>query len=347
MTINQLVEESGAQMRIFDLGRRITKISKKDFADFEQLGKAYPTPYLKHAWIAVLSWNPKKAGQHNIWFLKLPLDEQNILQPGPRDAFLQHWLRVVADPDKEHGEAPCSFKPDQNRMAYFHAVSLITLAQPATQYYATARAYLSGDLGWDNWQQLGLQGLAEVVARIAEDNNERLLAQAIGQMPAVPRNVLLGYLENSQPGHELTVAINDCLSTVVAAGPQAADLAAFARALSNSVNEQQRQLLLQAILAHPVSQSVEVLAAIGSRCWHDLEGELLKAYLECLAVNEQGDNAFMALVADLMTLAGMRERILTVFRSPERSDALSRAIGKLMNLVSANTGSGPGGGSVQ
>lgn len=339
MTISQLVEKSGAQMRIFDLGRRIEKISKKDFAEFEQLAKAYPTPYLKHAWVAILSWNPKKAGQHNIWFLKLPLDEQNILQPGPRDAFLQHWLRVVADPDKEHGESPYSFKPDQNRMAYFHALSLMTLGQPATQYYATARAYLSGDLGWQNWQQLGLQGLAEVVARIDEDNNGRLLASAIGQTPSVPRNLLLGYLENSQPCHELTVAINDSLSQVVAAGAAADDLAAFARGLSHSVNEQQRQLLLQAILAHPNAKSVEVLAAIGSRCWRDLDGELLKAYLECLAVNEQGDNAFMALVADLMTLSGMRERILAVFRSPERSEALVGAIGKLMSLVSAADGS--------
>jgi len=333
VTIGQLVEKSGAQMRVFDLGRRIEKVSKKDFAEFEQLGKAYPVPYLKHAWVGVLSWNPKEPGQHNIWFLKLPLDEQNILQPGPRDAFLEHWLRVAADPDKEHGEAPCSFKPDQNRMAYFHAVALKTLGQPATQYYATARAYLSGDLGWDNWQQLGLQGLAEVVARMDEDNNAALLTAAFAQMPAVPRNAVLGYLENAQPGHELTLAINDCLSQVVAAGPQAADLAAFARGLSHSVNSQQRQLLLQAILAHPVSRSVEVLAALGSRCWQDLNDDLLFAYLEALAINEQGGQVFTALVADLMTLPGMREQILLAFRRTDRSESLSAAIGELMKLV--------------
>lgn len=333
MTIGQLVEKSGAQMRIFDLGRRIEKISRKDFAAFEQLAKPYPTPYLKHAWVGVLSWNPKQPGQHNIWFLKLPLDEQNILQPGPRDQFLEHWLRVVADPDKEHGEAPCSFKPDANRMAYFHALALMTLGQPVTQYYATTRAYLSGDLGWENWQQLGLQGLAEVVARSSQDHNEALLTQAIGQMPAVPRNVLLGYLENIQPGHDLTVAVNDCLSQVVAAGPEAADLAAFARGLSHSVNLQQRKLLLQAILAHPNSRAVEVLAAIGSRCWLDLTGEVLFAYLEALADNEQGSNVFTALVADLMALPGMREQILQVFRREDRSDKLSAAIGELMSLV--------------
>lgn len=335
MTISQLVAESGAQMRVFDLGRRIEKIPKNDFAEFEVLNKSYPTPYLKHAWVGVLSWNPKKAGQHNIWFLKLPLDERNLLLPGPRDAFLQHWLRVVQAPDKEHGEAPCSFKPDANRMAYFHAIALMTLGQEGTQYYNTARAYLSGDVGFENWQQLGLQGLAEVVARLDQDSNEKLLVSAMGKLPPVPRNIILGYLENVMPGHDLTVAINDCLSQVVGAGADAADLAAFARGLSQSVNEQQRQLLLQAILAHPKSRSVEVLAALGSRCWKDLDGELLHSYLECLASNEQGIDAFNALIADLMTLSGMRERVLDAFRRPERSAALSEAIGQLMSLVRA------------
>ena len=35
MSISKFVDETGAQMRIFDLGRRIQKISKADFADIE------------------------------------------------------------------------------------------------------------------------------------------------------------------------------------------------------------------------------------------------------------------------------------------------------------------------
>ncbi|MEK9765595.1 MAG: DUF3549 family protein, partial [Thalassolituus sp.] len=199
MTISQFVAKSGARMRVFDLGRRISKFSQSELVAIEFLARPYPSPYLRHAWVGILSWNPDQPGQHNIWFLKLPLDEQNILQPGPRDAFLQHWLRVVQYPDQDHGEAPCSYKPDGNRMAYFHALALRTLKQPETQYYATARAYLSGDTGWENWQQLGLQGLAEVISRLDEKHNTELLTQALPHIPAVPRNVILGFLENAEP----------------------------------------------------------------------------------------------------------------------------------------------------
>ncbi|HBS42754.1 MAG TPA: DUF3549 domain-containing protein [Oceanospirillales bacterium] len=328
MTISQLVATSGAQMRVFDMGRRISKIGRKEFEAFEELARPYPSPYLRHAWLGILSWNPKQAGQHNIWFLKLPLDEQNILQPGPRDAFLQHWLRVVANPDQEHGEAPCSFKPDASRMAYFHALALRLLGQPTTQYYATARAYLSGDNDFSQWQHLGLQGLAEVVARIDEDHNQELIASAMTSMPAVPRNALLGFLENAEAGPQLTNALNDALAQVMAEIPQAADLAAFARALSASVSVDQRQQLLDLMMLHPAARDVEVISALGSRCWQDLEGRRLHNYLELLAA--LGDQVFSALIADLMTLPGMRGRILEAFRNPQRSDQLSTAIGHLM-----------------
>jgi len=333
VTIGELVSKSGAQMRVFDMGRRIEEIPLDRFASFEQLATPHASPYLKHAWLGILSWNPDQPGQHNIWFLKLPLDEQNILQPGFRDGFIQHWLRVAANPDKEHGEAPCTYKPDPSRMAYFHAQALQTLGQAATQFYATARAYLSGDIGWDNWQQLGLQGLAEVVARLDEEHNSLLVQKALPHLPAVPRNALLNFLENATPDQGLTSALNDTLSAVVAAGATVADLAAFVRALSYSVNADQRVLLLQVILAHPLKHDVELLAAIGSRCWRDLEGGLLLMYLECLAANAQGEGAFNALVADLLALPGMRERFMLVLGSPERSEKLSQMVGQLFALA--------------
>lgn len=333
MTIMQWVEKSGAQLRVFDLGRRIEKISKADFSRIEQQATPYPSPYLRHAWLGILTWNPKQAGQHTIWFLKLPLDEQNMLQPGPRDAFLQHWARVVMNPDQEHGDAPYSYKPDPQRMAYFHALALQVLGQEPTKYYQTAQAYLSGDLGWDNWQNLGLQGLAETVARLKDGASVAMLAAALPHLPAVPRNSLLAFLENIEVGHELSLALNDCLSMVVSDGASEADLAAFVRALSQSVNHAQRMALLQVMLAHPLGRSLEVLAAIGSRCWQDLRGSLLQGWLENLAINEQGQAAFNALVGELMALPGCRAAVMAVFREPQRSDALSRAIGALLQQV--------------
>lgn len=328
MTISQFVAGSGAQMRVFDMGRRIRPMTLREFTGFEELATPWPSPYLRHAWLGILSWNPEQAGRHNIWFLKLPLDEQNILEPGPRDAFLQHWLNVVTYPDKEHGEAPCSFKPDAGRMAYFHAEAVQTLGQPASQYYATARAYLSGDTDFSQWQHLGLQGLAEVVSRLDQEHNRDLLIDALPHLPAVPRNALLGFLENRAPDVPLTHALNQTLAKVMEAVPNASDLAAFCRALSASVSVEQRQSLLDLILLHPAAADVEVISAVGSRCWQDLEGARLHNYLELLAA--QGDQVFSALIADLMTLPGMRSRLLASFRRSDHSARLNEAVVTLL-----------------
>ncbi|MDF1762247.1 MAG: DUF3549 family protein [Oleibacter sp.] len=336
MTISQFVSNSGAQMRVFDLGRRISKIAQSDFEAIENLTKSYPSPYLQHAWLGILSWNPKEPGQHNIWFLKLPLDEQNYIQPGPRDAFLQHWLKVAQAPDQQHGDAPCHYKPDTQRMAYFHATAVRTLKQPASKFYETSRAYISGDLGWDNWQQLGLQGLAEVVVRLDEDNNARLLTQAFSQslLPQAPRNALLNLLENATPDAGLSVAITDNLAAVMATDDEvlnATTLSAFCRALSSSVSRDLRQQTLSVVLAHPLAGDIEMLSAIGSRCWQDLFGERLLRYLELLAA--AGNETFMALIADLMTIPSMRERIMGAFRDESRSEQLSNAIGYLFSVA--------------
>lgn len=334
MIISDLLVQQGARMRVFDMGRRIQVLDPDLFRAVENLQRPWPSPYLKHAWLGLLSWHPDKPGHHGIWFLKLPLDEQGLLQPAARDAFVGFCLKQGANSNQEaRGEAPFSYKPDASRMAYFHALALQELGAGNSRYYATTRAYLSGDIGWDSWQQLGLQGLAEVVASVGRDNNSHLLAQAMPYLPTVPLHALLGFIENIAPDQELTSALNDRLAAVIGAGASAADLAAFARALSASQNLEQRRLLFQAILAHPLANSVDVLATIASRCWMDLDGALLLNFLEVLSANDQGEQAFNTLVADLMALPGMRQRMLAVFAGDNLSARLQQAIQNLLDVV--------------
>lgn len=330
MTIGELLEQQGASYKVFDMGRRISEVQLQDFTAFEQMQTPYFSPYLKQAWLAIIAWHPNKPGQHNIWFLKLPLDEQNLLQYADRDAFVAYCLRVLKNPEQEHGEAPCSYKPDAHRMAYFHALALQTLEQPRSPYYQSARSYLSGELGFENWNKVGLQGLAEVVACLSEDDNNQLLIQAVAQLPSQPRTVLLGFLENISINQELTSAINDALAQAVAQPIETAELAAFARALSQSENIMQRRELLAALLQHQHRYTVELLAAVASRCWQDLHGELLLQYLECLARNEQGEGAFNAIVADLLTMPGVRHQFIQALASPQRSTELAQAFEKLL-----------------
>ncbi|WP_169449514.1 DUF3549 family protein [Oceanobacter kriegii] len=335
MTISELVRQRGANLCIFDMGRRIQSLDAGLFDDIEQQKRPYPSPYLKHAWLGLLSWHPNEPGQHAIWFLKLPLDEQGLLDAQARDGFVRYIAQRMASPeaDKGEGEAPFSFKPDGNRMAFFHALAGRQLGAENSRFYDTTRAYLAGDIGWENWQQLGLQGLAEVVANHDKDNNEALLARAIPYLPTVPLNVVLGFMENIAAAQDVTTAVNDRLAAVIKAGATANDLAAFARALSHSQNLEQRHLLLAAILRHPQAVQVEVLAAISSRCWADLSGDLLLDFLEVLASNAGGDDVFNALVADMMSLPGMRDRMMSVFTSGKQSSKLDQAVTRLLGAV--------------
>lgn len=334
MTIGELLAHSGLEMRVFEMGRRIQLLDNRTFAELEAMKSPFPVPYLKHAWLGILSWNPQKAGQHGIWFLKLPLDEQNLIQPASRDAFVRFCAqRLKGNQVDDAGEAPCSFKPDPHRMAYFHALASRTLKAEPSRYYTTARAYLSCDIGWENWQQLGLQGLAEVVANQDRDANQTLICRAIPHLPKEPLRALLGFMENIALDDATTTALNDRLAQVIEAGATAEDLTAFVRALSHSQQLEQRRLLIHAMLAHPEARSVEFLAALSSRCWADLEGDILKAFLEALVMNNQGQQAFVTLVADLMTLPSMRQRMLAVFSAPDLSEPLKTAIQQLFDLV--------------
>jgi len=335
VTITELVRQRGANLRIFDMGRRIQNLDAGLFEDIEQQKRGYPSPYLKHAWLGMLSWHPDEPGQHAIWFLKLPLDEQGLLDVQARDGFVRYIAQRMAsaDADKAEGDAPFSFKPDGNRMAYFHALAASELGAGKSRFYDTTRAYLAGDIGWENWQQLGLQGLAEVVANYQADNNQALLARAMPYLPTVPLNVILGFMENIAADQQLTSSVNDRLAAVIQSGASANDLAAFARALSHSENLEQRHLLLAAILRHPQAVQVEVLAAISSRCWADLSGDLLLDFLEVLAANSGGANVFNALIADMMSLPGMRQRMMTAFTSGKMSKGLEQAVTSLLGAV--------------
>ena len=65
-------------------------------------------------------------------------------------------------------------------------LSTARLNQPASQYYDHAQHYLSGELGWTEWQGVGLQGLADLCARMDKHNNTTRIRKALPQMPETP-----------------------------------------------------------------------------------------------------------------------------------------------------------------
>ncbi len=350
-SITHFIQTGGFDYRVFEMGRKILPLSKTYFQAIEDQQKPYPYPFQKKAWLAFLIWQPEKESQAVIWFLQFPVDELGYLQLEARDNFLIELLEqagkniqakqtgnTVLD---ELAESPFAFKPREDRLAMLHALASKALGQGASHYYQAAREYLSGALGYEQWQFLGLQGIADVVARLDEENNAALLVDAIAQMPDVPLESFSYALENVLLQEELLNALITRLKKELVenvsdnAAHNMALVAALVRAISGGQVEATRKDVWKKVLLSRFSKEIEVLVAISGRAWVDLEdGTLLGLFVEALALQNQ--LAFNAILTDLMLLPGMKKRVLEVMRKPERSSVLSEKLNGFMRGVRNN-----------
>ncbi|PID46747.1 MAG: hypothetical protein CSB47_02530 [Proteobacteria bacterium] len=342
-TISDFLTMSGFQYRIFDMGRKIQRISNQTFASIEGQQTPYPFPFQQKAWLAFLLWDESQQHEPVIWFLSFPIDEMGLLKLESRDAFIRDLLENVGENMQAHlaggvgqdslKESPFSFKPREDRLAMFHALATVALKRPASQHYQHTRDFLSGKLGFDQWQFLGVQGIADVVSRLQQDNNAECLAKALPHLPDAPLDAFMQYLEHVTYSGQLSAAVSARLQREMCSeSPQAALLASLIRALSGSEVSAGRMAVLAEILDSHHAENVEVLAAISGRCWNDLLDEsLMYKFLEAAALQEQ--NVFNTLLVDLLTLPEMRTKVLMGLRRPERSAELSRRIGGFMGGV--------------
>jgi hypothetical protein len=343
-TLTDFIQQTEAQFRIFDMGRCISKLSPDTFRKVELGQIPFPKPFLHQAWIAILMWNPKQASENVVWFLKLPLDEQGFLVQAARDDFLNRLLQNLTNSmgkgpldqptdATEYRDAlkdnPFSFTPDQEKMAAFHATATLTTRQPASSFYDGAKQYFHGKADLNHWDSLGYQGIADYVIRHQQGNNEDKLAEIFGQLPDTPLEACCTFIEHIQPSAPLSEAIRLRLENSVSEGKVSANqIGALLRAISQCPEDEQKIAVLTRVLQSPYGTQAEVIAALASRCWASLQyPELLKLFLEKLAINQTGQECFNRVMADLMFIPTLRALTLQQFRSPERSDELSKAIG--------------------
>ena len=337
-SLSALLQESGAQFRIYDMGRQISKISVKQFALIEKGQQVYPRPYLHHAWLALLLWNPKQKAQNVVWFLKFPLDEQGYLVQAVRDDFINRLMlninQILSSTDISEAEDalkdnPFSFTPDQEKMAVFHALTAKETQAPQSQFYPLCQDYFSGKREWGDWQDLGLQGIAEIAVNFEENKNA--LHANFSHYQGAPLNALCCALEHSKIDHKLSSLIskrlNNCLSQ------ETIDIGlccSLLRALHGSHDEALKQTDIIAILNSNISANAEVLTTIAVKMSDLLlQPILLQLFLEKLATGEAGQQGFSRILADLMFNEKLRMAILQEFRNPERSSELSQAIGHM------------------
>ncbi len=343
-TLVEFLEKSDIRVQAFDLGRRITKLPRRQLLSFEQRGTAYPYPFLQHAWLGFLLSDQREGALPLIWFLKFPLDSEGKLVSATRDDFLLRIIKSVGeklelgsvDPGVDAlKETPYAFKPEDERMACFHARASRILQAAPSSYYATARDYFAGKASIDDWQTLGLQGIADLCSRLDQHDNALNLSQIMPVLPAVPLEMLCCCLENEAIKQPLTEAITSRAKKLLDEFASPALVAALLRGISHSKAPEIRQQLIDDLLTSTIATDPEILAAIASRCWQDLKDPArLQRYLEQLAANSAGCDYFNRVLLDLLLIPGMPPRIMAQFRNPERSETLASAIGEFLKLGS-------------
>ena len=334
-TLSDLLQQLQGQYRIYDMGCRLSKLSSTDFKKFEEGQKAYPLPWLRHAWVGILSWTPTslklRASSPTIWFLKLPLDERGLLIQAARDEFLNQLLETIgtnmldeqasAEWAEQLKHSNLAFTPDQARMAAFHAQASITLEQPASRFYPAVRSYMSSEDSQQNWQELGLQGFADFAMRL---DQQQQWQQKISQLPAAVLETIAAQLENQKLDHLVSKAFILRGEASINDGEKVACL----RAISQSTDAASRQHWLKQILDKDNMVGVELLATITSKCSEDLlKPDLMGLFIhQCAA--DQG--VFNGLVQELMYQPKLRIKVLEAFRAEDRSPSVIQAIGVLM-----------------
>ena len=335
-TLIELLENSGARLRILDMGRRVVKIDRNSFLQFEQTAVPWPAPLVRQAWFGMLMQN-SDLPEPLIWFLRMPLDEQGKLVLASRDYFIHRLIEAwQLNRNSESGEItdalkdnPCVFKPRDDRMAVFHAKASVLTKQPPSRFYEHAQTYFNGDHGWEQWSFVGYQGIADVAARFGE--NREALVKAIPELPPEPLVALCHCLENEKVDHTIAGALAGRLDASL---NDTALVTALIRGLSFTTSMSIREKAYRRVLELPrLASNIEILAAIAGRAWEMLhESDFCDSYLSALAANDSGQEAFNHCLEDLLFIPGLKKPVKESLQRIGERDAAS---GKVVQLFEA------------
>lgn len=331
-TLTQLLKNSGCQYQIYDLSRRVQPIDNRLFENVEKATQPYPFPIQRQAQLAIAYWNESR--QPWIWLLKFELDERGLLKQGDIGQFIKLVIEAMGSRlNSEMSEAqqqklannPFTFKPNEDKLAAFHSLLKAQLALSPSQYYAHARDYFKGELGWDNWQTVGLQGITDIAARLNQDDNSRIVKVALRQINQQPKYALLGALEHVSLSDKLSDTVSELANSECdASQPDLFLLSAYVRTLAGGKPDQLAQLVKR-ILTSPLLSHQEILIAIAGRTWAPLaDAAIAEQFLIRLA--QTGNQAlFNQVFADLVMLPSLRLVLLPLLHSspsPELASAL-------------------------
>jgi hypothetical protein len=348
-TISQLLHSSHSQFRLYDIGRKIEKISKEQFEKIELNQIPYPTPSQGHACIAIAFWQ-KQAPQPFLWLIKLPLDEQGLLNQGARNHFIAIIIEALgSDLTQDANEQqekllknnPYLFTPAQYKLAALNSKIKLELKQAPSEYLSSFVTYISDESNWDNWQNVGVQGISDFAVRIKEKHNKSYCQKLINALPHLPNEVLFplcGALENEIFSIELIDVVLNLLQKNLELDSKLSPelLIQVQQHLLRSLASNCHHIHVKEFISRLLEQrklAPELLITLSARCWNSIsDTKILMTYFEQVVACED-PALFKSIFKDLVAIPIMRPIVFQCMRAPDRSSALSKAIGQLFNQV--------------
>ncbi|TCS40143.1 DUF3549 family protein [Reinekea marinisedimentorum] len=208
-SLSGFLDVTGANYQLFDLGTHLKQLPRSTLALLDN-GSKYPYPYLGFAWVATFIWDAEHPEQNNLWFLKLPLDEQGCLVPAVHSDLVRRlYTALQTNDDNERRrlltDHPYQFQPDSSKMAALHAKATQLLSLPASPYFEPAAEFYLLQNEQTDWKTLGIQGLADLAERCLH-THEQEFSRALSVVGDEPFIALAGQLQHVETSPAITRA---------------------------------------------------------------------------------------------------------------------------------------------
>ena len=337
-SLYQLVQFAGCDYCIFDVGRRVVEINKTTFEQFENGQLAYPYPIQSHAKFALVYWPMGQTDNPYIWFLNLPLDEESQIVPGSRNHFVAIIQEALgsdfaqqSDEQQQLPDNPYIKLPEQNKVALVNARIKDKFKREFSSLALSCLDFLQQE-DKNNWQNLTVQGWADVLVQLANPKIQNLIQNEFWQLPTELQNQLIPILEHC----ELPRAFVNISTRQLEKEQNPAQQLAILRLLAGHCEQANIQNWLTSKIAEEktAEQMLDLLLILGARCWVALKDPLLlTVYLEKIA--ELPANNFEALFRDAIALPSLRRPILALMQNP---NALPKTRVAVTNMIKASYG---------
>jgi len=338
-SISEFLLHAGTEYIVFDMGRRLTPIDNQSFLDIENGIRVAPFPRQQHAWFGIVFWNKNASAQHYIWFVKLPLDEQGLVVTAARN----HFLQIIADAlgqsiaNEEAAshtlpDNPYSFVPTQSLLAQFNALVRAQLQHAESDGVRQALAYINTPKVID-WQTIPMQSIADLATQMRSKSNAADITDTVVQhfsMFAEPfQNALMEMSEAIDLPHQLQQSFVSVLSR-----DNEINLAAL-RGLSCSKSNALVHSTLIACFNTSQMNRLDILSVVAARHFQQMDDALLLHFFEAVAEVDDKEHysgqLFNGFFSDLVQVPQLRNKVLALLRTPERSAVLANAIGTLFS----------------